>query len=238
MHRNEDMFRAATGGLREGGAIQIFPEGRSHSEAHLVEFRTGAARIAAAGRGGGGMGVGTLDRAGRDHVLAQGARADGGGRAFRARLRVRRPEGRLARGPGRGRENAHREDRGGNPRPHPQLRPSRGPGAGGGGGAALRARVPLGPVAGSGGAGRPFSPPAALRRRVGVDPARGPRGAPRAQAQGGTLRRSECAPRGRGGGRAAPLRPGAGRTLHRRAGDPAPAGAAVRLGGVGVSGCL
>lgn len=46
MHRNQDMFRAATGVLREGGAIQIYPEGRSHSEAHLVEFRTGAARIA------------------------------------------------------------------------------------------------------------------------------------------------------------------------------------------------
>ena len=46
MHRNQDMFRAATRVLREGGAIQIYPEGRSHSEAHLVEFRTGAARIA------------------------------------------------------------------------------------------------------------------------------------------------------------------------------------------------
>ena len=46
MHRNQDMFRAAVGVLREGGAIQIYPEGRSHSEAHLAEFRTGAARIA------------------------------------------------------------------------------------------------------------------------------------------------------------------------------------------------
>jgi len=46
MHRNEDMFRAAVEVLREGGAIQIYPEGRSHSEAHLAEFRTGAARIA------------------------------------------------------------------------------------------------------------------------------------------------------------------------------------------------
>ncbi|MDE2763196.1 MAG: 1-acyl-sn-glycerol-3-phosphate acyltransferase [Gemmatimonadota bacterium] len=46
MHRNEDMFRAAVRVLHGGGAIQIYPEGRSHSEAHLVEFRTGAARIA------------------------------------------------------------------------------------------------------------------------------------------------------------------------------------------------
>ena len=46
MHRNQDMFRAAVGVLRSGGAIQIYPEGRSHSEAQLVEFRTGAARIA------------------------------------------------------------------------------------------------------------------------------------------------------------------------------------------------
>ena len=46
MHRNRDMFRAAVGVLHGGGAIQIYPEGRSHSEAGLVEFRTGAARIA------------------------------------------------------------------------------------------------------------------------------------------------------------------------------------------------
>ena len=46
MHRNQDMFRAAVEVLHGGGAIQIYPEGRSHSEAQLVEFRTGAARIA------------------------------------------------------------------------------------------------------------------------------------------------------------------------------------------------
>lgn len=45
-HRNEEMFRAAVDVLRGGGAVQIFPEGRSHSEARLAEFRTGAARIA------------------------------------------------------------------------------------------------------------------------------------------------------------------------------------------------
>ena len=46
MHRNEEMFRAAVEVLHRGGAIQIYPEGRSHSEARLAEFRTGAARIA------------------------------------------------------------------------------------------------------------------------------------------------------------------------------------------------
>ncbi len=46
MHRNEDMFRAAVRALHDGGAIQIFPEGRSHSESQIVELRTGAARIA------------------------------------------------------------------------------------------------------------------------------------------------------------------------------------------------
>ena len=46
MHRNDEMFRDAIGVLVGGGAIQIYPEGRSHSEAHVVELRTGAARIA------------------------------------------------------------------------------------------------------------------------------------------------------------------------------------------------
>ena len=46
MHRNEEMFRAAVAALREGGAIQIYPEGKSHSEAQLATLRTGAARIA------------------------------------------------------------------------------------------------------------------------------------------------------------------------------------------------
>lgn len=45
-HRNERMFRSAVDTLHGGGAIQIYPEGRSHSEPHLVEFRTGTARIA------------------------------------------------------------------------------------------------------------------------------------------------------------------------------------------------
>ncbi len=46
MHRNEDMFRDAVAALRRGEAIQIYPEGRSHSEAGVVALRTGAARIA------------------------------------------------------------------------------------------------------------------------------------------------------------------------------------------------
>ena len=46
MHRNEDMFRTVVEVLHGGDAIQIYPEGKSHSEAGLAEFRTGAARIA------------------------------------------------------------------------------------------------------------------------------------------------------------------------------------------------
>ncbi|MCI0547794.1 MAG: 1-acyl-sn-glycerol-3-phosphate acyltransferase, partial [Candidatus Rokubacteria bacterium] len=46
MHRNEDTFRAAVAALREGDALQIYPEGRSHSEPALAPLRTGAARIA------------------------------------------------------------------------------------------------------------------------------------------------------------------------------------------------
>lgn len=46
MHRNEEMFRAAVDELQGRGAIQVFPEGKSHSGAGLAEFRTGAARIA------------------------------------------------------------------------------------------------------------------------------------------------------------------------------------------------
>ncbi|HUF51626.1 MAG TPA: 1-acyl-sn-glycerol-3-phosphate acyltransferase [Longimicrobiales bacterium] len=46
MHRNEDTFRGAIAALHAGDAVQIYPEGRSHSEPSLVEMRTGAARIA------------------------------------------------------------------------------------------------------------------------------------------------------------------------------------------------
>lgn len=48
MDRNDDTFRAATAALRAGDAIQIFPEGRSHSDPQLSPLRTGAARIALA----------------------------------------------------------------------------------------------------------------------------------------------------------------------------------------------
>jgi 1-acyl-sn-glycerol-3-phosphate acyltransferase len=46
MHRNDETFRRAIDALKQGDAVQIFPEGRSHSEPALVELRTGAARIA------------------------------------------------------------------------------------------------------------------------------------------------------------------------------------------------
>jgi hypothetical protein len=46
MHLNESTFDAAIEALREGGAVQIYPEGRSHSEPSLSPLRTGAARIA------------------------------------------------------------------------------------------------------------------------------------------------------------------------------------------------
>jgi 1-acyl-sn-glycerol-3-phosphate acyltransferase len=45
-HRNEETFHAAIEALRAGDAIQIYPEGRSHSEPALAPLRTGAARIA------------------------------------------------------------------------------------------------------------------------------------------------------------------------------------------------
>lgn len=44
--RNEETFRAAVSALRSGDAVQIYPEGRSHSEPSLAPLRTGAARIA------------------------------------------------------------------------------------------------------------------------------------------------------------------------------------------------
>lgn len=46
MHRNEDTFRGAIDALLAGDAVQIYPEGRSHSEPSLGQLRTGAARIA------------------------------------------------------------------------------------------------------------------------------------------------------------------------------------------------
>jgi 1-acyl-sn-glycerol-3-phosphate acyltransferase len=46
MHRNDETFAAAIAALHAGDAIQIYPEGRSHSEPALAPLRTGAARIA------------------------------------------------------------------------------------------------------------------------------------------------------------------------------------------------
>ena len=44
--KNEGTFDAACGALRDGRAITIFPEGKSHSEPQLAEIKTGCARIA------------------------------------------------------------------------------------------------------------------------------------------------------------------------------------------------
>ncbi|HEX3528919.1 MAG TPA: 1-acyl-sn-glycerol-3-phosphate acyltransferase [Thermoanaerobaculia bacterium] len=43
--RNADLFAATTATLRAGGAIAIFPEGRTQPEPVLLELRTGAARM-------------------------------------------------------------------------------------------------------------------------------------------------------------------------------------------------
>lgn len=58
MAGNEEMFRAAIAALQEGEAIQIFPEGRSHSDPALSPLRTGAARIALAAEAGAGWRAG------------------------------------------------------------------------------------------------------------------------------------------------------------------------------------
>jgi 1-acyl-sn-glycerol-3-phosphate acyltransferase len=46
MQQNERTFDAAVAALRAGDAVQIYPEGQSHSEARMTPFKTGAARIA------------------------------------------------------------------------------------------------------------------------------------------------------------------------------------------------
>ena len=46
MHLNDRTFDAAIEALSAGGAVQIYPEGQSHSEPSLTPIRTGAARIA------------------------------------------------------------------------------------------------------------------------------------------------------------------------------------------------
>lgn len=46
MHLNDRTFDAAIGALHDRQAVQIYPEGQSHSEPSLTPLRTGAARIA------------------------------------------------------------------------------------------------------------------------------------------------------------------------------------------------
>lgn len=46
MHMNEGTFDAAIEALSAGEAVQIYPEGQSHSEPSMTPLRTGAARIA------------------------------------------------------------------------------------------------------------------------------------------------------------------------------------------------
>jgi 1-acyl-sn-glycerol-3-phosphate acyltransferase len=46
VHLNDRTFDAAVEALRAGDAVQIYPEGKSHSEPALAPLRTGAARIA------------------------------------------------------------------------------------------------------------------------------------------------------------------------------------------------
>ena len=45
-HRNDETFNAAIAALHNGDAVQIYPEGQSHSEPSMTPLRTGAARIA------------------------------------------------------------------------------------------------------------------------------------------------------------------------------------------------
>ncbi len=46
LERNQDTFDAAVAALHRGEAVQIYPEGTSHSEPALAPLKTGAARIA------------------------------------------------------------------------------------------------------------------------------------------------------------------------------------------------
>ncbi|MEO5510230.1 MAG: 1-acyl-sn-glycerol-3-phosphate acyltransferase [Longimicrobiales bacterium] len=46
LHRNDETFAAAIAALHAGDAVQIYPEGQSHSGPSMTPLRTGAARIA------------------------------------------------------------------------------------------------------------------------------------------------------------------------------------------------
>ncbi|MEM7415454.1 MAG: 1-acyl-sn-glycerol-3-phosphate acyltransferase [Gemmatimonadota bacterium] len=58
MHLNDRTFDAAIEALQAGGAVQIYPEGQSHSEPSLTPLRTGAARIALLAEARAGWAVG------------------------------------------------------------------------------------------------------------------------------------------------------------------------------------
>jgi glycerol-3-phosphate O-acyltransferase/dihydroxyacetone phosphate acyltransferase len=51
--RNRDTFRAINEALRRGGAILVFPEGKTHDEPSLAPIKTGAARMALQARDSG-----------------------------------------------------------------------------------------------------------------------------------------------------------------------------------------
>jgi 1-acyl-sn-glycerol-3-phosphate acyltransferase len=51
--RNRDTFRAVVAALRSGGAVMIFPEGKSHDEPSLAPLKSGAARMALEATGSG-----------------------------------------------------------------------------------------------------------------------------------------------------------------------------------------
>jgi glycerol-3-phosphate O-acyltransferase/dihydroxyacetone phosphate acyltransferase len=53
--RNAESFRAVSDALSEGGAVVIFPEGRSHDEPQLAPLRTGLARMALSARDDAGV---------------------------------------------------------------------------------------------------------------------------------------------------------------------------------------
>jgi glycerol-3-phosphate O-acyltransferase / dihydroxyacetone phosphate acyltransferase len=60
MARNRDALRAAIDALAAGDAVQIFPEGRTHSDAALAPLRTGAARIALGAEAAAGWSLGAV----------------------------------------------------------------------------------------------------------------------------------------------------------------------------------
>ncbi len=57
--RNAEAFRAIVGALREGRAVLIFPEGKSHDDPAIAPLKTGAARLAlqAVGEGVGALSI-------------------------------------------------------------------------------------------------------------------------------------------------------------------------------------